>query len=58
MTPQDYKNLTFTAETHPRPHPPQSAKRDVADAAHRELAAASVFASEARFEVARKMTEV
>jgi hypothetical protein len=36
----------------------QTAKKEVTEKLHSELQAARVFAEEARFEVARKMTEV
>ena len=36
----------------------QTAKRDVVDRAHHDLQAAVFLADEARFEVARRMTEV
>ena len=38
--------------------PSQTAKRDVVEKAHHELSTAVFLADEARFEVARKMTEV
>ena len=44
------------------PHPPspciQTAKREVVERAYQELQAAGAYADEARFEVARRMTEV
>ena len=57
------QSLLWVVHSHP-PRCPivldafQSARRDVVERLHQELRAAGVLADEARFEVARKMTEV